>query len=966
MPLPQSIQALPSDVIAKLKSSTAILDLSGVILELVKNALDGGAHTIFVTVDFQRGGCIVEDDGNGIPPNEFETTGGLGKPHHTSRFEQNDSYGHRGLFLASLASLSLLTLTSHHAAHESTNSIIFHHSKPVARLIPAPSHHTLRSASHGTSVTVNDLFGNMPVRVKNRAITLRKAGEADREWDNLRNSLISLVLANPQALRLVLLDTEKSKRMSIRPSALISPTAQAPSGDAFEFRRIGSVLTQCGLISPRNWECWHELSASVPDLTVRAAISLQACPSRKTQFISLGKEPLMSRNGSNILYNEINRLFSLSDFGNFDTRPNHASPRAITHPVGTSEAQSIGSARSWTKPINRWPMFYIRIDTSDAPRLGKNDESEHLPESDKSLQRIVDVLGAMVREFLKQHNMRPRSGKQRTQSSDRGRSILTKGSCSIQSAGVDPNQDRLASSADEAFSGHFKIPSFARSQGINYSQDFTNWSRVKAAKAPESYPIIPRSRTPITSPGINQFQSERALPTRNQRGSGGLNQHREPQLSFGRSNNPSVGGDQNIVRTQSEQTSSPPSPNKMLTWIDPHTKLAYLINPRTGQTLNSRKSLATKSHHLPISHGEHQDPAHGLWFQNLLETWENPSFSRTEVPIPNLGAEAVPSNDMTASHDCFKGIGSLTTAQVAKYRGKLLRRDLETAEVIAQVDKKFILAKVPSTALRNCESETSNDFLLLIDQHAADERCRIEQLFEEMFLPPGEAVAQDTGVRTVQVFLEFQVSETEGRLFNRYKTDFTSWGVHYDTEVKNSSTSITFHTLPVLIAERCRTEPQVLIDLMRREIWSSEEVGGKSFQPKRDLGSEIEDQPFTPLGIEDPADKNPPFTSHSWVRKMNGCPQGIIDLLNSRACRTAIMFNDPLDIGECRALLSRLARCAFPFQCAHGRPSMVPILDLRSVPDTTTSFPSSLKESESADDRMELDYMDAFRASYST
>lgn len=81
MPLPQSIQALPSDVIAKLKSSTAILDLSGVILELVKNSLDGSANTIFVTVDFQRGGCIVEDDGNGIPPNEFETTGGLGKPH---------------------------------------------------------------------------------------------------------------------------------------------------------------------------------------------------------------------------------------------------------------------------------------------------------------------------------------------------------------------------------------------------------------------------------------------------------------------------------------------------------------------------------------------------------------------------------------------------------------------------------------------------------------------------------------------------------------------------------------------------------------------------------------------------------------------------------------------------------------------------------------------------------------------
>lgn len=81
MPLSQSIQVLPSDVIAKLKSSTSIVDLSVVIVELVKNALDSNAHTIFVTVDFQRGGCIVEDDGHGIPLNEFETTGGLGKAH---------------------------------------------------------------------------------------------------------------------------------------------------------------------------------------------------------------------------------------------------------------------------------------------------------------------------------------------------------------------------------------------------------------------------------------------------------------------------------------------------------------------------------------------------------------------------------------------------------------------------------------------------------------------------------------------------------------------------------------------------------------------------------------------------------------------------------------------------------------------------------------------------------------------
>lgn len=40
------------------------------------------------------------------------------------------------------------------------------------------------------------------------------------------------------------------------------------------------------------------------------------------------------------------------------------------------------------------------------------------------------------------------------------------------------------------------------------------------------------------------------------------------------------------------------------------------------------------------------------------------------------------------------------------------------------------------------------------------------------------------------------------------------------------------------------------------------------------------------------------------------------------------MFGDSLSVEDCRALLDRLGKCAFPFQCAHGRPSMVPLLEL--------------------------------------
>jgi DNA mismatch repair protein MLH3 len=74
-----SIQPLPEEVVAQIKSSTAIVSLAGVVLELLANSLDGGATRIEATVDFARGGCTVEDDGLGIAPFEFGEDGGLGK-----------------------------------------------------------------------------------------------------------------------------------------------------------------------------------------------------------------------------------------------------------------------------------------------------------------------------------------------------------------------------------------------------------------------------------------------------------------------------------------------------------------------------------------------------------------------------------------------------------------------------------------------------------------------------------------------------------------------------------------------------------------------------------------------------------------------------------------------------------------------------------------------------------------------
>jgi DNA mismatch repair protein MLH3 len=50
------------------------------------------------------------------------------------------------------------------------------------------------------------------------------------------------------------------------------------------------------------------------------------------------------------------------------------------------------------------------------------------------------------------------------------------------------------------------------------------------------------------------------------------------------------------------------------------------------------------------------------------------------------------------------------------------------------------------------------------------------------------------------------------------------------------------------------------------------------------------------------------------------------------------MFNDQLSIEECNDVLRRLSECALPFQCAHGRPSLVPIADLGSHFPTATGL----------------------------
>ncbi|XP_012511525.1 PREDICTED: DNA mismatch repair protein Mlh3 isoform X2 [Propithecus coquereli] len=57
-------------------------------------------------------------------------------------------------------------------------------------------------------------------------------------------------------------------------------------------------------------------------------------------------------------------------------------------------------------------------------------------------------------------------------------------------------------------------------------------------------------------------------------------------------------------------------------------------------------------------------------------------------------------------------------------------------------------------------------------------------------------------------------------------------------------------------------------------------------------------------------------------------PLTVQKVLASQACHGAIKFNDGLSLEESCRLIEALSWCQLPFQCAHGRPSMLPLADI--------------------------------------
>lgn len=316
------------------------------------------------------------------------------------------NYGCNGIFLYSLASLCLLNVTSHHHQHRSTNSVTFHHSKPISRLVPAPASHGLDSRDHGTKISVRDLFGNMPVRVKQRYLACEDKSEQDRLWESLKQNIVSLLVASGSLVAFKLRDIGTSKSLTL--SAPRERNAlQVGPGPPEKLRTALSTLQQAGMVYSGNLNSWIPVSASSHSIIIKGGICLEPAPSKSTQLLSLGIHPL-SRSGYNELYDHINRLFSRSRFGMVEEEPVTEQERLRRQHDRRFKQGGLTNKQLLTeKGVDRWPMFVLSISFKE----NRSRHDHQILDGDTKLASVIAVLDALVKGWLSTNHFRPQKRK---------------------------------------------------------------------------------------------------------------------------------------------------------------------------------------------------------------------------------------------------------------------------------------------------------------------------------------------------------------------------------------------------------------------------------------------------------------------------------------------------------------------------------------------------------------------------
>ena len=160
--MPDIIQLLPESVANQIAAGEVIQRPASVIKELVENAIDAGGKSINIIIkDSGRTLIQVIDDGTGMSGTDARMAF---ERHATSKIRKADdlfairSMGFRGEALASVAAIAEVTVQTRRVEDELGTELIIRATEVISQEPIA--------CSHGTSISVKNIFFNVPARRK--------------------------------------------------------------------------------------------------------------------------------------------------------------------------------------------------------------------------------------------------------------------------------------------------------------------------------------------------------------------------------------------------------------------------------------------------------------------------------------------------------------------------------------------------------------------------------------------------------------------------------------------------------------------------------------------------------------------------------------------------------------------------------------------------------------------------------
>ncbi|XP_046903895.1 DNA mismatch repair protein Mlh3 isoform X2 [Hypomesus transpacificus] len=365
-----------------------------------------------------------------------------------------------------------------------------------------------------------------------------------------------------------------------------------------------------------------------------------------------------------------------------------------------------------------------------------------------------------------------------------------------------------------------------------------------------------------------------------------------------------------------ESSSSPPSAKKEVAessdWLhhyDDSTGKVVYVNTVTGLSRygepsgeESQTTCTSDVTNMAISvvsnKGIEAPTSNSL--SSLYSEWTNPVFERPPMVAVDVSAG--------------QAEGLVVKVHNILFPYRFSKDMIHSMKVINQVDKKF-LACLIDTRGPECENSrkdgVSGNLLVLVDQHAAHERVRLEDLIEDSHEDDPEAL----GERRLASFniappLEVTVTEEEVRLLRSCEPHLRNLGLEMQFSLGGLRALVS--KVPMCFTEKENNEvrrgrPSIIKSIV-------EEYLREQIELLRLTG-----------------------------RVRGSLPLTVLKVLASLACHGAIKFNDSLNKNECCSLVACLSSCKLPFQCAHGRPSIAPLVDIFHLSDQQEPKPNLWK-----------------------